>query len=133
MLLDHLCVCLLLVFILHVSSRGRECNGGSCNFCPAMKVSLMFYCYFCNFLFQLESICEETTTIAVLDENPNLSSDFLPVLRSGEWSDIGGRDYMEDTHVCIPDLAKNMGCEIVDEEAVSFYGVSSLVNLFMHI
>ncbi|KMT03608.1 hypothetical protein BVRB_8g192810 [Beta vulgaris subsp. vulgaris] len=71
----------------------------------------------------LESICEETTTIAVLDENPNLSSDFLPVLRSGEWSDIGGRDYMEDTHVCIADLAKNMGCEIVDEEAVSFYGV----------
>ncbi|XP_021741866.1 probable protein phosphatase 2C 27 [Chenopodium quinoa] len=69
----------------------------------------------------LESISEERTV--VLDESPNLSMEFLPTLRSGEWSDIGGRDYMEDTHVCIADLAKNLGSEMVDEESVSFYGV----------
>ncbi|CAO2841089.1 unnamed protein product [Amaranthus hypochondriacus] len=69
----------------------------------------------------LESICEEKTV--ALHENTNLSLDFLPVVRSGGWSDIGGRDYMEDTHVCISDLAKKFGCDIVDKEAVSFYGV----------
>lgn len=69
----------------------------------------------------LESISEETT--AILEENPYLLPEFQPNLRSGEWSDIGGRDYMEDTHVCIADLAKNLGSNIVYEQAVSFYGV----------
>ncbi|KAL2929863.1 putative protein phosphatase 2C 27 [Bienertia sinuspersici] len=69
----------------------------------------------------LGSINEETTVTS--DENTNLSSDFLPILRSGEWSDIGGRDYMEDTHVCISDLAKDFDSETVYDEAVSFYGV----------
>ncbi|KAE8657914.1 putative protein phosphatase 2C 27 [Hibiscus syriacus] len=30
---------------------------------------------------------------------------------------------MEDTHICIADLAKNFGCDLVNEEAISFYGV----------
>lgn len=53
-------------------------------------------------------------------------NNFLPALRSGEWSDIGGRHDMEDTHICITDLAKSFGDGILREEAVSFYGVSSL-------
>ena len=36
---------------------------------------------------------------------------------------------MEDTHVCIADLAKKFGCGIVGDEAVSFYGVGSLFTL----
>lgn len=32
---------------------------------------------------------------------------------------------MEDTHVCIPDLAMNFGYAAGGEEAMSFYGVSS--------
>lgn len=36
---------------------------------------------------------------------------------------------MEDTHVCISDLAKKFGCDIVDKEAVSFYGVSKLIGI----
>ncbi|KAH9617238.1 hypothetical protein KSS87_012519 [Heliosperma pusillum] len=67
----------------------------------------------------LESICENTTVAP--DENLNLV--FQPVLRSGEWSDIGGRNYMEDTHVCIADLAQNYGHKQDNEEVVSFYGV----------
>lgn len=69
----------------------------------------------------LESISEDTAVAS--DEERNASPDFLPILRSGEWADIGGRDYMEDTHVCIVDLAKKFGCSIVGDEAVSFYGV----------
>ena len=33
---------------------------------------------------------------------------------------------MEDTHVCIGDLAKKFGYNVLCEDAVSFYGVSHL-------
>lgn len=33
---------------------------------------------------------------------------------------------MEDTHVCIHDMAKKFGFSFLNEEAVSFYGVSSM-------
>lgn len=72
--------------------------------------------------FQLEKICEDTV---VADKKQNLLSEFIPALRSGEWSDIGHRSYMEDTHICIADLAKNFGYNPFGEEAISFYGVSS--------
>ncbi|MED6206124.1 hypothetical protein PIB30_023988 [Stylosanthes scabra] len=69
----------------------------------------------------LESICEETV---IADKKQNVTS-YVPTLRSGEWSDIGGRPYMEDTHICIGDLAKRFGYNnnLLSEEAVSFYGV----------
>lgn len=75
---------------------------------------------------QLESISEDTT---IADRKQILLSNFLPVLRSGDWSDIGGRVDMEDTHICIADLAKNFGLNILGEDAISFYGVSSLTSL----
>ncbi|KAL5772737.1 hypothetical protein ACOSQ2_012661 [Xanthoceras sorbifolium] len=68
--------------------------------------------------FPLESICEDTVTT---ERKQNLLTNFFPALRSGEWSDIGGRPHMEDTHVCIGDLAKKFGYNL--HEAVSFYGV----------
>ncbi|MBA0625946.1 hypothetical protein Godav_003690 [Gossypium davidsonii] len=69
---------------------------------------------------QLESISEDSVTT---ERQTDLLTNFIPTLRSGEWSDIGGRPYMEDTHLCIADLAKNFGCDLVSEEAISFYGV----------
>ncbi|PPR92940.1 hypothetical protein GOBAR_AA27733 [Gossypium barbadense] len=45
---------------------------------------------------RLESISEETVAT---DKKHDLLTNFIPTLRSGEWSDIGGRPYMEDTHV----------------------------------
>ncbi|CAN6540696.1 unnamed protein product [Malus baccata var. baccata] len=69
--------------------------------------------------FQLESIGEDTV---VADRKQSLFN-FVPALRSGEWSDIGGRTHMEDTHLCIGDLAKKFGYNLLSEEAISFYGV----------
>ncbi|CAL9172602.1 unnamed protein product [Musa hybrid cultivar] len=60
-------------------------------------------------------------TVTIDDVNP--ITDFVPIIRSGEWSDIGTRSYMEDTHICISDLAKKFGCCNLKGEAVSFYGV----------
>ncbi|KAH0774432.1 hypothetical protein KY290_011569 [Solanum tuberosum] len=70
--------------------------------------------------FPMESISEDTT---IADRQHILFNKFLPTLRSGEWSDIGGRHDMEDTHICIADMAKNFGHSISGEEAISFYGV----------
>ncbi|MBA0866911.1 hypothetical protein Goshw_025560 [Gossypium schwendimanii] len=69
---------------------------------------------------RLESISEETVAT---DKKHDLLTNFIPTLRSGEWSDIGGRPYMEDTHVCIADLAKDFGRNLMSEDTVSFYGV----------
>ncbi|GAU11961.1 hypothetical protein TSUD_195850 [Trifolium subterraneum] len=68
--------------------------------------------------FPLESICEDTE---ITEKKQNLIN-FVPTLRSGEWSDIGGRPYMEDTHICIGDLAKKFGYNVINDEAISFYG-----------
>jgi hypothetical protein len=68
----------------------------------------------------MESICEDTV---VAEEK---HGNFMPMLRSGEWSDIGHRPYMEDTHICIPDLARSFNSKLIGDESVSFYGVSSL-------
>lgn len=69
--------------------------------------------------FQLESICEDTVAV---DRKQSLLN-FFPCLRSGEWSDIGGRTDMQDTHICIGDLAKMFDYNVLSEGAISFYGV----------
>lgn len=78
-------------------------------------------------MLQLVTICENT---AVIENEENQLETFVPDIRSGEWSDIGGRKYMEDTHVCITDLAKNFGYQFLDGEAISFFGVSISLTLF---
>ena len=75
----------------------------------------------------MESVCENTTTADFKQSN---FGNFLPNVRSGGWSDIGSRQYMEDTHVCIADLAKNFGYPTVDKEVVSFYGVCTCFLFF---
>lgn len=70
--------------------------------------------------FPLESICEET---AVVERKQSPITNFVPMLRSGECSDIGGRTYMEDTHICISDMAKKFGYHLPSDSPISFYGV----------
>ncbi|OIV97264.1 hypothetical protein TanjilG_10798 [Lupinus angustifolius] len=72
----------------------------------------------------LESISEDT----MITDKKQILVSFVPALRSGEWSDIGERPYMEDTHICIGDLANKFSNNMHSEEAVSFYGVSHLTE-----
>lgn len=64
----------------------------------------------------MERICENTLSLDI--KQTKLST----VIRSGDWSDIGGLDYMEDALVCISDLAKNFGYNMVEK---------MLPNMFM--
>ncbi|OWM72857.1 hypothetical protein CDL15_Pgr021163 [Punica granatum] len=53
--------------------------------------------------FPIESISED----CMASEKKQIAApNFVPKLRSGEWSDIGDRPHMEDTHICIVDLAE---------------------------
>lgn len=48
---------------------------------------------------------------------------FVPILRSGRWTDIGGRSYMEDFHVLIDDLTDFLARELMLARPRAFYGV----------
>ena len=74
--------------------------------------------------YQMDSIGENTVVTCEKQSN------FIPVLRSGDWSDIGQKPYMEDAHICIPNLAEKFGDQVPGKEIVSLYGVSAY---FLHI
>lgn len=40
---------------------------------------------------------------------------------------------MEDTHICITDLAEKFGYNVLSKETISFYGVSSFVYCLLRI
>ncbi|KHG21341.1 hypothetical protein F383_03825 [Gossypium arboreum] len=64
---------------------------------------------------RLESISEETVAT---DKKHDLLTNFIPTLRSGEWSDIGGRPYMEDTHILFPSMVSLLVANAGDSRAV---------------
>ncbi|ERM97065.1 hypothetical protein AMTRI_Chr05g64040 [Amborella trichopoda] len=51
-------------------------------------------------------------------------SEFIPIVRSGGWADIGSRQSMEDVHVCVDDFLHDYdGREHFGEGPGAFYGV----------
>ncbi|GAB2275549.1 hypothetical protein Dimus_010306 [Dionaea muscipula] len=49
--------------------------------------------------------------------------EFLPVVRSGAWADIGFRTTMEDVYVCLDDCMHHYGLKNICEGPKAFYGV----------
>ncbi|GAB4837506.1 hypothetical protein Ancab_002366 [Ancistrocladus abbreviatus] len=47
---------------------------------------------------------------------------FIPIVRSGAWTDMGFRSSMEDVYVCVDDFMLHYGLEDVSEGPNSFYG-----------
>ncbi|GJY23072.1 probable protein phosphatase 2C 27, partial [Tanacetum coccineum] len=66
--------------------------------------------------YQMDSIGEITV------DTCEKQSNFVLVLPYGDWSDIGKRSYMEDAHICIPNLAEKFGDQLPGKEIVSLYG-----------
>ncbi|KAK1295403.1 putative protein phosphatase 2C 2 [Acorus calamus] len=48
---------------------------------------------------------------------------FVPIIRSGSFSDIGCRSIMEDEHICIDDLSAHLGSMVTCPTPSAFYGV----------
>lgn len=59
------------------------------------------------------------------------ATEFIPILRSGAWADIGFRASMEDVYVCADNLVHEYGVKNFEEGPSAFYGVfpSPLLNL----
>ncbi|KAH6757590.1 hypothetical protein C2S51_038738 [Perilla frutescens var. frutescens] len=63
-----------------------------------------------------------------ISSEPRLSGDdsdaeYMPLLRSGAWADIGSRSSMEDVHVCADNMMNDYGLNISSEMPSAFYGV----------
>lgn len=52
-------------------------------------------------------------------------TEFIPLLRSGAWADIGFRASMEDVYVCFDNLVHEYGVKNCEGPS-AFYGVFSL-------
>lgn len=50
-------------------------------------------------------------------------TDFIPIVRSGAWTDIGFRRSMEDVYVCVDNFMSEYGFKNLSEEPNAFYGV----------
>ncbi|KAJ3676047.1 hypothetical protein LUZ60_003459 [Juncus effusus] len=54
---------------------------------------------------------------------PQISTEYLPTIRSGSFCDIGRRRYMEDEHIRIDDLSSHLGSVFTFPAPSAFYGV----------
>ncbi|KAL0393995.1 UNVERIFIED_CONTAM: putative protein phosphatase 2C 22 [Sesamum latifolium] len=50
-------------------------------------------------------------------------AEYMPLLRSGAWADIGSRSNMEDVYVCADNLMHDYGLNTLNERPSAFYGV----------
>ncbi|XP_073133869.1 probable protein phosphatase 2C 22 [Henckelia pumila] len=53
----------------------------------------------------------------------DVETEFIPLLRSGAWADIGSRSSMEDVYVCADNMMNDYGQNDGDERPRAFYGV----------
>ncbi|CAN0877650.1 Probable protein phosphatase 2C 22 [Linum grandiflorum] len=50
-------------------------------------------------------------------------ADYIPIIRSGAWADIGFRPNMEDVYTCVDDFATDYGLKHQIDRPNAFYGV----------
>ncbi|XP_011081906.1 probable protein phosphatase 2C 22 isoform X1 [Sesamum indicum] len=50
-------------------------------------------------------------------------AEYMPLLRSGAWADIGSRSNMEDVYVCADNLMHDYGLNTLNKRPSAFYGV----------
>ncbi|KAL6985336.1 protein-serine,threonine phosphatase [Sarracenia purpurea var. burkii] len=67
---------------------------------------------------KLSSISVETN-LSIEDSE----CEFIPILRSGAWADVGFRSSMEDVYVCADNFMRDYGVQNFSEEPNAFYGV----------
>uniref|UniRef100_A0A3Q7E792 Uncharacterized protein n=1 Tax=Solanum lycopersicum TaxID=4081 RepID=A0A3Q7E792_SOLLC len=68
---------------------------------------------------------ESPTQILPLKSSSSNDSGYVPIFRSGSYSEIGPKPNMEDEHICINDLCKHIGSSKGLLSPGAFYGVSN--------
>ncbi|GLT58839.1 hypothetical protein SLA2020_317010 [Shorea laevis] len=70
-----------------------------------------------------EANLELDVGIVVHKPSSDEKTEFLPVLRSGSCAEIGPKQYMEDEHICIDNLAEHLEATVEFTSPGAFYGV----------
>lgn len=60
------------------------------------------------------------------------ATEYLPILRSGAWADIGSRSSMEDVYVCTDNFMSHHRSTSSNEGTHAFYGVTTFSTLALH-
>lgn len=58
----------------------------------------------------------------------SLDTEFIPIIRSGGWADIGSRNSMEDVIIISDNFMQDFGFGSYGEGPRAFYGVCSIWN-----
>ncbi|XP_062023808.1 probable protein phosphatase 2C 22 isoform X1 [Rosa rugosa] len=62
-------------------------------------------------------------TVELGVEEEKYESKFIPIVRSGAWTDIGSRSNMEDVYVCVDNFMHDYGLKNFTDGPSAFYGV----------
>lgn len=89
---------------------------------PPRNLSVMRQC---NSSAWLAAAAELESEIGIIGlKSPSTEkSGFLPLFRSGSWSEIGPKKYMEDEYICVDNLHKHLGSAANFSSPGAFYGV----------
>lgn len=75
-------------------------------------------------LTELMALLKESDVGIFGSKSPDEKSEFVPVFRSGSCAERGPKQYMEDEHICIDNLAGHCGTMAGWPTSGAFYGVS---------
>lgn len=59
----------------------------------------------------------------------NCEQEYIPIVRSGAWVDIGFRQNMEDTYICCDNFTDEYCLQKTGDGPNAFYGVSFLSSI----
>lgn len=86
---------------------------------PPRNVKMVRHCSSSAFFTDFESEIAILGLVSPSSEN----SVFLPIFRSGSWSEKGPKQYMEDEHICVDNLHKHLVTSAELPSPGAFYGV----------
>uniref|UniRef100_A0A5B7ABS7 protein-serine/threonine phosphatase n=1 Tax=Davidia involucrata TaxID=16924 RepID=A0A5B7ABS7_DAVIN len=95
----------------------RHCLSTSCVTASPCKKSLVRHSSL-----QVKTKASDISVEARLSEEVR-ETEFIPILRSGAWADIGFRTSMEDVYVCVDNFMHDFGVKNFNEGPNAFYGV----------
>lgn len=82
----------------------------------------------CHLLFEFQSKVKVSETSIETSLALNESErDFIPVIRSGAWADMGIRKTMEDVYICVDDFMRDYGFDDSIDRPNAFYGVCVII------
>ncbi|XP_059658073.1 probable protein phosphatase 2C 22 isoform X2 [Cornus florida] len=108
------------------SSNGRPPNPIAGAYRPSFGTARVVESPCKKTLIRHQSLVKTKTLDISIETEPqveNCETEFIPILRSGAWTDIGFRSTMEDVYVCADNFMHDYGVKNFNEGPSAFYGI----------